>query len=90
WLQIFGVWNVIQGLATALLFNAKAINEKSMSDAHAPLAGTIANFVVVGCLYIALKFGLNLHYIDSFSICVAYSMSLSSSLCSYIYRTPEE
>jgi hypothetical protein len=90
WLQIFGVWNVIQGLAAALLFHAKAINENSLSDENAPLAGTIANFVLVGTLYIFLKFGFNLHYIDSFSICVAYAMSLSSAVCAYIYRLPDQ
>lgn len=89
-IQLFGIWNVVQGMAIALLFHAKAINATSIPDEEAPLAGTIANFFVIGSLYIILKYGCGLHYIDNFSICVAYAMSLSSTVCGYIYNDSHE
>ncbi|MBU1109540.1 MAG: hypothetical protein KKB51_22855 [Candidatus Riflebacteria bacterium] len=90
WLQLFGIWNVLQGVSLVILFQTKALNEKSMSDQNAPLAGTIANFILVGSLYVILKYGFNLHYIDNFSICVAYAMSVSLWVCDYIYSNNRE
>lgn len=84
-LQIFGIWNILQGLAVALLFKIEALNETSMPDKETPLAGAFANFVITASLYIVLKFGFKLHYIDIFSICVAFAMSFSSWVCSYIH-----
>lgn len=83
--QLFGVWNIVQGLAVALLLAIKAINESSLTAKETPLTGAIANFVIIAALYVVLKYGLAMHYLDNFSICVAYAMTFSSAVCNFSY-----
>lgn len=88
WLQILGLYNILQGLTLGVLVRFEIIDESSFSDRETPFWGAIANFLAVTTLFLFLKFWHNFYWIDNFSILVAYAMTFASPLCDLMYYRP--
>jgi hypothetical protein len=84
-IQIFGLFNLIQGIVLAILFRLEYLDEKSFSDRDTPFWGATVNFFMVFTMFSIFKFTLYLHWIDYFSILVAYAMNFSSPVCDMLY-----
>ena len=83
-LQLFGVWNILQGIVLSVLLKFEYIDEKSCSDRDTPFLGAIFNFGIITLLYFVLTNIIGLHPIDVFSICIAYAASFSTFICDQI------
>lgn len=89
-IQLFGGWNMLQGVVLSVLLKFEYITEKSCSERDTPFRGAIFNFGVITLLYFLLNSVLGLHVIDVFSICIAYAASFSTFVCDQISPIPSE
>ncbi len=89
WLQILGLYNVLQGMVLAFLMKFEMINENSFSDRETPFWGAITAFLAITTLFLFLRFQVQLHWIDNFSVLVAFAMTFASPLCDLIYFRPD-
>lgn len=83
-IQLFGLWNILQGLIIAFLMRLEYIDEKNCSDRDTPFRGAIFNFSILTLLYYWLAHIIELSIIDTISICIAYSASLSTFVCDQV------
>jgi hypothetical protein len=87
-LQLFGVWNMIQGVALLLLLSSGHLDHRNLTDRDTPFAGAVINFGIVALLYFFLKIFTSLHWVDFFAICVAYIITFSSFICDQVSPPP--
>ncbi len=74
-MRLFGAWNGIQGLLLAGFLWMKMIDETSITDANAETGEVVAGLLTVIAVFALLKYYFELHWVDTFSICVAVSMN---------------
>jgi mannose-6-phosphate isomerase-like protein (cupin superfamily) len=89
WLHVLGLYNVLQGLFLALLIKFELIDENSFSDRETPFWGALTAFLAITTLFLFLRFQAEMHWIDNFSILVAFAMTFASPLCDLIYYRPK-
>lgn len=88
WLQILGLYNLLQGFTLGVLVRFEIIDESSFSDRETPFWGAITNFLAVTTLFLFLKFWHSFYWVDNFAILVAYAMTFASPLCDLMYYRP--
>ncbi|MBU1105574.1 MAG: hypothetical protein KKB51_02810 [Candidatus Riflebacteria bacterium] len=89
WIQFFGAWNMFQGLILIFLLKLEIIGEKQFSNRDTPFIGTIINMVFITAIFFVLKDYFDMHWIDNFSICVAYATTLSTFICDQVASQPQ-
>lgn len=83
-IQLFGAWNMLQGIILTFLVTAELVGEKHFSDRDTPVIGALANFAFISFIFFAMKNHFCMHPIDNFSICVAYTLNFSEYVCNLI------
>ncbi len=82
--MLFGLINILEAMIYSMLLRTNVINEKNFSDCNTPWEGAFANFLIILVMYLLMKFVLDIHWGDAFSICLAYAMTFSVRLSNWI------
>lgn len=76
-MRLFGAWNGIQGLFLAVFLCLKEVDESAVADANAETREVVAGLLTVVGVFALLKYYFKLHWVDTFSVCIAVSMNFS-------------
>lgn len=76
-IRLIGAWNGIQGLLLAILLYLKEIDETAVADTNALFSEAVAGLLTILAVFTLLKYWFVMHWIDTFSICIAVSMNFS-------------
>ncbi len=80
WLLIFPAWNILNAGLLLLLFRLGAIDTECVVDEPATSAEVVLTAICVPILLTVCHYGFDLHWAVTFSIAVAYTMSLHNAI----------
>jgi hypothetical protein len=80
WLLVFPVWNIIYGFILILLVQSSWLDEESISDRDATFPEVLMSLISVIIIILCCNYFFKLHWVISYSICIAYVTSLSKAV----------
>lgn len=76
-MRLIGAWNGFQGLILAVFLHLKEVDENSVTDTNAESREVVTGLLTVAAVFALLKYYFELHWVDTFSVCIAVSMNIS-------------
>ncbi len=86
WLMIFPILNIVNGAFLLVMLRSNAINGSNVSDEHAPLSHVVMTGTLVVILFIVCHYVLELLWVQTLTICVAYSTNINNNANNLISR----
>ncbi len=80
WLLVFPAWNILNAGLLLLLFRLGAVDTDCVIDEPATFAQIVLTAICVPVLLTVCHYGFELHWAVTFSIVVAYTMSLHNAI----------
>ena len=77
---IFPLWNGANGVFLLLMFCGNIMDPDCIVDRRLHLSQVVVTLVSISLLLAICRYGLNLHWAITYSICVCYTMSLNHTL----------
>lgn len=86
-LVCLGYWNIFQAALAFFFYKFNFLSDKDVDDKDFAPKAVWANILVIAALFSILHFLLQLHWVDTFSICVCYAANFSNYLARKITPT---
>ena len=83
---VFPIWNIISGYVLLSLLRSPGIEEETISDENITLKQLSVGTVFVTLIFYLCYFVISLNWAATFSICIAWSTSISNSINTLILR----
>jgi len=76
WLMVFPAWNILDGALLLLLLYARVVDTECITDEKATFGQVVVTLLAMPILLTTCRYLFVLHWSITFSIAVAYTMSL--------------
>ncbi len=85
-LNIFPIWNIINGVLLMGMLRGGVLNETNISDENVTFPELLVGSMGVSLLYFFCHFIFQLNWAGTFSICVTYATNANGLIVSFILR----
>jgi hypothetical protein len=80
WLIVFPVWNILDGALLLLLTFARVVDTECITEEKATFGQVVVTALAIPLLLMSCRYLFDLHWATTFSIAVAYTLSLHRTL----------